>query len=154
MNKLVINNFEEFEQYVGKELGVSDYMQITQEQINKFADATFDHQWIHVDVEKAKAESPYKSTISHGYLNLSILPYLWNQIIEVNNVKMLVNYGIEKLRFNQAVLVGNEVRLRAKLLSLVNLRGIAKAEIKVSLEIKDCKKTELDATVIFLYHFM
>mgnify|MGYP001510823740 FL=1 len=77
MNKLVINNFEEFEQYVGKELGVSDYMQITQEQINKFADATFDHQWIHVDVEKAKAESPYKSTISHGYLNLSILPYLW-----------------------------------------------------------------------------
>ena len=154
MNKLVINNFEEFEQYVGKELGVSDYMQITQEQINKFADATFDHQWIHVDVEKAKAESPYKSTISHGYLNLSILPYLWNQIIEVNNVKMLVNYGIEKLRFNQAVLVGNEVRLRANLLSLVNLRGIAKAEIKVSLEIKDCKKTALDATVIFLYHFM
>ena len=154
MNKLVINNFEEFEQYVGKELGVSDYMQITQEQINKFADATFDHQWIHVDVEKAKAESPYKSTISHGYLNLSILPYLWNQIIEVNNVKMLVNYGIEKLRFNQAVLVGNEVRLRAKLLSLDNLRGIAKAEIKVSLEIKDCKKTALDATVIFLYHFM
>ena len=154
MNKLVINNFEEFEQYVGKELGVSDYMQITQEQINKFADATFDHQWIHVDVEKAKAESPYKSTISHGYLNLSILPYLWNQIIEVNNVKMLVNYGIEKLRFNQAVLVGNEVGLRAKLLSLVNLRGIAKAEIKVSLEIKDCKKTALDATVIFLYHFM
>ena len=122
MNKLVINNFEEFEQYVGRELGVSDYMQITQEQINKFADATFDHQWIHVDVEKAKAESPYKSTISHGYLNLSILPYLWNQIIEVNNVKMLVNYGIEKLRFNQAVLVGNEARLRAKLLSLVNLR--------------------------------
>ena len=154
MNKLVINNFEEFEQYVGKELGVSDYMQITQEQINKFADATFDHQWIHVDVEKAKAESPYKSTISHGYLNLSILPYLWNQIIEVNNVKMLVNYGIEKLRFNQAVLVGNEVRLRANLQSLVNLTGIAKPEIKVSLEIKDCKKTALDATVIFLYHFM
>ena len=82
------------------------------------------------------------------------MPYLWNQIIEVNNVKMVVNYGIEKLRFNQAVLVGNEVRLRAKLLSLVNLRGIAKAEIKVSLEIKDCKKTALDATVIFLYHFM
>ena len=114
MNKLVINNFEEFEQYVGKELGVSDYMQITQEQINKFADATFDHQWIHVDVEKAKAESPYKSTISHGYLNLSILPYLWNQIIEVNNVKMLVNYGIEKLRFNQAVLVGKRGAIKSK----------------------------------------
>ena len=76
MNKLVINNFEEFEQYVGKELGVSDYMQITQEQINKFADATFDHQWIHVDVEKAKAESPYKSTIFPLlFSGMMILPY-------------------------------------------------------------------------------
>ena len=154
MEKVIINSYEDFEKLVGQQIGVSDYVELSQERINLFADATLDHQWIHVDVEKAKAESPYKSTISHGYLNLSILPYLWNQIIEVNNVKMLVNYGIEKLRFNQAVLVGNEVRLRAKLLSLVNLRGVAKAEIKVSLEIKDCKKTALDATVIFLYHFM
>ncbi|BCI63119.1 MULTISPECIES: MaoC family dehydratase [Bacteroidales] len=153
MSQLVINSYEEFEKYVGQELGVSDYLKITQEQINQFADATFDHQWIHVDVEKAKAESPFHTTIAHGYLNLSILPYLWGQIIQVNNVKMLVNYGIEKLRFNQPVLVDSDVRIRAKLVSLINLRGIAKAEIKVSLEIKDCKKTALDATVIFLYHF-
>ena len=153
MSQLVINSYEEFEKYVVQELGVSDYLKITQEQINQFADATFDHQWIHVDVEKAKAESPFHTTIAHGYLNLSILPYLWGQIIQVNNVKMLVNYGIEKLRFNQPVLVDSDVRIRAKLVSLINLRGIAKAEIKVSLEIKDCKKTALDATVIFLYHF-
>ena len=153
MSQLVINSYEEFEKYVGQELGVSDYLKITQEQINQFADATFDHQWIHVDVEKAKAESPFHTTIAHGYLNLSILPYLWGQIIQVNNVKMLVNYGIEKLRFNQPVLVDSDVRIRAKLVSLINLRGIAKAEIKVSLEIKDCKKMALDATVIFLYHF-
>ena len=153
MSQLVINSYVEFEKYVGQELGVSDYLKITQEQINQFADATFDHQWIHVDVEKAKAESPFHTTIAHGYLNLSILPYLWGQIIQVNNVKMLVNYGIEKLRFNQPVLVDSDVRIRAKLVSLINLRGIAKAEIKVSLEIKDCKKTALDATVIFLYHF-
>ena len=153
MSQLVINSYEEFEKYVGQELGVSDYLKITQEQINQFADATFDHQWIHVDVEKAKAESPFHTTIAHGYLNLSILPYLCGQIIQVNNVKMLVNYGIEKLRFNQPVLVDSDVRIRAKLVSLINLRGIAKAEIKVSLEIKDCKKTALDATVIFLYHF-
>ncbi|CCY37809.1 putative uncharacterized protein [Tannerella sp. CAG:118] len=153
MSQLVINSYEEFEKYVGQELGISDYLKITQEQINQFADATFDHQWIHVDVEKAKAESPFHTTIAHGYLNLSILPYLWGQIIQVNNVKMLVNYGIEKLRFNQPVLVDSDVRIRAKLVSLINLRGIAKAEIKVSLEIKDCKKTALDATVIFLYHF-
>ena len=153
MSQLIINNFDEFAQYTGQELGVSDYLKITQEQINRFADATLDHQWIHEDTERAKTESPYKSTIAHGYLNLSVLPYLWAQVLKVNNVKMLVNYGIEKLRFNQPVLVGSEVRLRASLLSLTNLRGIAKAEIKVSLEIKDCPKTALDATVVFLYHF-
>ncbi|MCH5328590.1 MAG: MaoC family dehydratase [Coprobacter sp.] len=153
MSQLIINSYEEFEQYVGQELGISDYLKITQEQINQFADATLDHQWIHVDTEKAKIESPFHSTIAHGYLNLSILPYLWEQIVQVNNVKMMVNYGIEKLKFNQPVLVDSEVRIRARLESLINLRGIAKAEIKVTLEIKDCKKSALDATVIFLYHF-
>lgn len=153
MSQLIINNYEEFEKYVGQELGISDYMKITQDQINRFADATFDHQWIHVDTERAKTESPFHSTIAHGYLNLSILPHLWEQIIQVNNVKMMVNYGIEKLKFNQPVLVDSEVRIRARLESLINLRGIAKAEIKVTLEIKDCKKSALDATVIFLYHF-
>lgn len=153
MSKLVINSFEEFEQYVGQELGTSDYLQITQEMINKFAEATLDHQWIHTDAERAATESPYKCTISHGYLNLSVLPYLWGQIIEVNNIKMLVNYGIEKLRFNQAVLVNNEVRIRAKLKSLRNLRGVAKAELDVVLEIKDKKKSAMEATIVFLYHF-
>ena len=107
-----------------------------------------------MDVERAKRESPYKTTIAHGYLNLAVLPSLWDQIIEVNNIRMLVNYGIEKLRFNQPVLVDSEVRIRAKLASLVNLRGIAKAEVNVSLEIKDNKKTAFDATVVFLYHFI
>ncbi len=154
MSKLIINSFQDFEQYIGKELGVSDYLKITQEQINKFAEATLDFQWIHLDAEKAKTESPYKTTIAHGYLNLSVLPYLWGQIVEVNNIKMLVNYGIEKLRFNHPVLVDHEVRVRAKLASLINLRGIAKAEVNVSLEIKDNKKSAFDATVVFLYHFV
>ena len=154
MSRLVINSFQEFEQLVGQELGVSEYMTITQDQINLFADATLDHQWIHVDVEKAKNESPYKNTIAHGYLNLSILPYLWEQIVEVNNSKLTVNYGIESLRFNQPVIVNSEVRVRAKLKSIVNLRGIAKAEIQVSMEIKDNKKTALDASIVFLYHFV
>lgn len=154
MSKLIINSFEDFEQYIGKELGISGYLKITQEQINKFAEATMDYQWIHLDVERAKAESPYKTTIAHGYLTLSVLPFLWDQIIEVNNIKMLVNYGIEKLRFNQPVLVDSEVRVRAKLVSLINLRGITKAEVQVALEIKDNKKTAFDATVVFLYHFI
>ena len=74
MGKLIINSYSEFEQYVGKELGVSNYHKISQEQINMFADATLDHQWIHVDTERVKKESPYGTTIAHGYLNLSILP--------------------------------------------------------------------------------
>ena len=154
MSKIVINSFEELEQYVGKELGVSDYITITQEQINLFADATLDHQWIHVDAERAKTESPYKTTIAHGYLNLSVLPYLWNEVVEVNNSKLTVNYGIENLRFNQPVLVNSEVRVRAKLKAVKNLRGITKAEIQVVMEINGNKKTALDATIIFLYHFI
>lgn len=150
---VVINSFSEFEAYVGKDLGVSDYITITQEQINSFADATLDHQWIHVDVERAKNESPFKSTIAHGYLTLSVLPYLWGEIAQVNNVKSLINYGMEKLKFNQSVVVGSEIRLRVKLLSLVNLRGVAKAEMKTVMEIKDCPKSAFEAVVVFLYHF-
>jgi acyl dehydratase len=153
MNGLVINSFSEFEKFIGKDLGVSDYHKITQDQINMFADATLDHQWIHVDTERAKKESVYGSTIAHGFLTISLLPHLWQQIIQVNNIKMMVNYGIEKLKFNQPVLVDSEVRLNAKLQSLTNLRGIAKAEISVVLEIKDVKKPALVASLIFLYHF-
>ena len=154
MSKVIVNSFKEFEEFVGKEIGVSEYLKITQDRINLFADATLDHQWIHVDTERAKVESPFNSTIAHGYLMLSLLPYMWNQIIEVNNIKMLINYGIDKLKFNQPVIVGNEVRLRVKLASLVNLRGISKAEIKFVLEIKDSEKSAMEGTVLFLYHFI
>ena len=153
MGKLVINSYEEFEQYVGKELGVSDYVALDQERINLFADATLDHQWIHVDVEKAAVESPFKSTIAHGYLTMSMLAYLWNQIIEVNNLKMMINYGIDKMKFGQAVLSGQRIRLRTTLQSLQNLRGTAKAEIKFKIEIEDQKKPALEGVAIFLYYF-
>lgn len=154
MEKAIINNYDEFAAYLGKVIGVSDYIKITQEQINLFADATLDHQWIHVDVERAQRESPFKSTIAHGYLSLSLLPHLWFQITQVNNIKLLVNYGIEKLKFNQPVTVNGEVRLVAKLARIINLRGVTKAEIDVVLEIKDSKKPAFEGTMIFLYHFI
>ncbi len=154
MNPIIINNFDEFNQYVGKELGVSEYIQITQKQIDTFADATLDHQWIHVDEERCKTESPFKTTIAHGYLNLSVLPHLWEQIVEVRNSRLTVNYGIEKLKFMQAVTVGSRVRCRAKLHSLINLRGTSKAEIYAVLEIEDSKKPALEANIVFLYHFV
>ncbi len=153
MGQLIINSYDEFEEYVGKELGVSDYHRVTQEQINLFADATLDHQWIHVDAERAKKESPFGATIAHGYLSISVLPYLWNQIIEVNNITMMVNYGIESLKFGQAVVVDSEVRIAASLKSLINLRGTAKAEVEVTLEIKDSKKPAFKGVVVFLYQF-
>ena len=154
MSKVIINSFQEFEQFTGKEIGVSSYLKITQEQINKFADATLDHQWIHIDVYRAAVESPFKKTIAHGYLALSLVPHLWDEITQINNIKMLVNYGIEKLKFNQPVLVNNEVRLKVNLHSITNLRGIAKAEMNVTLEIKDNPKPAFTSTLIFLYHFV
>ncbi len=153
MKKLIINSHAEFEKYVGQELGVSDYLKVTQEQISLFADATLDHQWIHIDPKRASTESQFKSTIAHGYLTLSLIPYLWEQVAEVNNFKMLVNYGIENLRFNQPVLVNQEVRLRVMLKALTNLRGISKTEMNVTLEVKDNPKPAFAATIVFLYHF-
>lgn len=153
MGKLIINSFDELKQYEGSELGISKYHQFTQEQINLFADATLDHQWIHVNTERAKKESPFGTTIVHGYLTLSIVPHLWDDIIEVNNIKMLVNYGIENLRFQEPVMVNDEVRLKAELQSTKNLRGITKTEVKITLEIKGKKKPAFTGTVVFLYHF-
>ena len=153
MSKLIINNYEEFAAMLGKRLGESDYVELSQERINLFADATLDHQWIHVDVAKAKEESPFKTTIAHGYLTLSMLPYLWNQIIEVNNLKMMVNYGMDKMKFGQAVLSGQSIRLVADLHSIENLRGVTKAQIKFTIEIKDARKPALTGIATFLYYF-
>lgn len=150
---VTINNHEEFAGYLGKEIGVSEYLTITQEQINKFADATLDHQWIHTDVERAKKESLYKDTIAHGYLTLSVLPYLWEQIVEFKNIKMMVNYGIEELRFQQAVVVNSRLRLRAKLKDIKNLRGITKTYMEATLEIEGSNKPAFESVVVFLYHF-
>lgn len=153
MAKLVINSYDEFAAHLGEVLGTSEWLEVDQERINLFADATLDHQWIHVDVEKAKEESPYKSTIAHGYLTLSLLPYLWNQIIEVNNLKMMVNYGMDKMKFGQAVVTGSSVRLVTTLQSIANLRGTCKAEIKFVIEIKDSKKPAIEGVATFLYFF-
>lgn len=151
---VTINNYEDYKSYEGKLLGLSQWHKIDQKQINSFADATLDHQWIHVDKEKAESEGPFKSTIAHGYLTLSLIPYLWKQIAEVKNVKMEINYGIENLKFGQAVLVDSEVQLQAKVKSVNNLRGVIKVIIEATLLIKDHAKPAYVGDVVFLYHFM
>lgn len=153
MALITVNSYDEFAAYLGKELGKSDWLLIDQDRINKFADATLDHQWIHVDPERAKVESPYKSTIAHGYLTLSVLPHLWGQVIEVNNIKMMVNYGMDKMKFGQPVLAGQRIRLVVDLKSVHNLRGIAKAEIEFHIEIENEKKHALEGIATFLYYF-
>jgi acyl dehydratase len=151
---IIIKSFEEFESHLGNEIGVSEWHKISQNQINLFADATLDHQWIHTNPDKALTDSPFKKTIAHGYLTLSLIPYLWKQVVSIQNLKMEINYGIEKLRFAEAVTVDSEVRLIVKLVSIINLRGVTKANIGITLEIKDHKKPALSGEVVFLYHFI
>ena len=154
MEKIVINSYEEFEARLGQDLGCSEWLEVDQDRINLFADATLDHQWIHTDPERARVESPYKSTIAHGYLTLSLLPYLWDQIIEVNNIKMLVNYGMDKMRFGQPVVTGSRVRLVTKLNAIANLRGVCKTEIAFKIEIENQRKPALEGLATFLYYFV
>ncbi|WP_152287435.1 MaoC family dehydratase [Flavicella marina] len=153
MSVVIINSFDEYKAFEGKEIGTSDYIKITQDQIGQFADATLDHQWIHLDKERAEKESPFKTTIAHGYLTLSLLPYLWEQIAEVRNNKMMVNYGIENFKFIKPVLVDSEIRLVASLKSIVNLRGTSKAVLNVTIEIKGERKPAAQGDIIFLYTF-
>lgn len=151
---LIIRSHQEFEQHLGKELGASDWHTITQEQINKFADATLDHQWIHTDEKRAETEGPFKATIAHGYLTLSLIPYLWKQVVDIQNLKMEINYGIESLRFAQPVTVNSQVRLRVTLKNILNLRGVTKAIITAELEIEGQKKPAFTGDTVFLYHFI
>ena len=151
---IIIRNYEEFESHLGQELGVSGWHTITQQQINQFAEATIDHQWIHTDEERAKTESPFNATIAHGYLTVSLLPYFWHQIADVQNLKMQINYSIDNIRFGQAVVVDSRVRLKAKLAAIINLRGITKATIGVEMEIEGQKKPAYTGEVVFLYHFV
>jgi acyl dehydratase len=119
---LVLNGVDEVRSYVGKELGVSDWLEITQERINEFAEVTGDDQWIHVDVERAK-ESPFGGTIAHGYFTLSLAPYFTYRMFTLQGFAFAVNYGLNKLRFPAPLPVGSRVRMRAKLASLDEVAG-------------------------------
>ncbi len=152
MSKIIINNHNDFEAFNGATIGESEWHTVSQDQINKFANSTLDHQWIHVDEEKSKS-SPFGTTIAHGYLSLSLMPYLWNQIVLVNNVKIMVNYGIDKLKFGQAVKVNSEIKLIAKLKDISNIRGITKLWMNATVEIKGENKSAFTAVIIMLYHF-
>jgi len=111
----VIKSIDDAQSLIGEELGVSEWLEIDQKRIDDFADVTGDHQWIHVDVERAKAESPYRTPIAHGFLTLSLVPALSKDNFRVENAKLAINYGLNKVRFLAAVPVDSRVRVRSEL---------------------------------------
>lgn len=130
----VIASLEELKQLVGQEIAVSDWLLITQERVQQFADATGDHQWIHLDNERSRAESPYGGTIAHGFLTLSLLPMLMASSLQMSDVKMGVNYGLNKVRFPAPVPVGSRLRARIVLQSAEDIPGGAQLVWLVTLE--------------------
>jgi acyl dehydratase len=136
---------------VGQHLGYSDWREITQEQVNQFADATGDHQWIHVDPERAKS-GPFGGPIAHGYLTLSLVPVLMGQVFAVEGITMGVNYGANKLRFPSPVPVGSELRLGAALAGVEDVAGGVQVILDVTLEVKDATKPSCAAQVVFRFY--
>lgn len=119
-----ITSVEELRSLAGHEVAVSDWLEVAQDRINLFAEATGDHQWIHIDVERAKAESPYGTTIAHGFLTLSLLSFLMSRTVRIKfPIKMGINYGLNKVRFPSAVPAGSRIRARATLQSLEDIPG-------------------------------
>ncbi len=135
----IYDGLAEFASSEGDVLGTSDWMEIDQQRIDLFADATGDHQWIHVDAERAAA-GPFGSTIAHGFLTLSLLPPLLNQLYRVDNVTMAVNYGLEKVRFMAPVRVNSKIRATARVLTVTPLDGAVQAVFETTFEIEGSEK--------------
>jgi len=152
MAKRVIQDLEELKTLVGQEIGVSDWHRVTQEAVNLFADATLDHQWIHVDPERAKKESPFGGPIAHGYYTLSLGPYLLSNLMEIKAKRMGVNYGLNKLRFTAPVPIPCNLRLRAALTSVEEIKGGVQAIYQLSFEVEGKEKPACIAEAIFRYY--
>ena len=134
---------------VGSELGTSDWHEVTQEHVDQFADATGDHQWIHVDVERAKAESPFGGPIGHGYLTLSLVVPMYAQVLEVSDAVMGVNYGLNKVRFPAPVPVGSRIRLTATLNDVTEIAGGLQLTIGAVIEREGGEKPVCIAELVF-----
>jgi acyl dehydratase len=136
---------------VGEHIGYSRWHTVTQEQVNLFADATGDHQWIHVDPERAK-NGPFGGPIAHGFLTLSLVPALLPEVLAVSGVTMGVNYGTNKVRFPAPVPVGSELRLGATLAAVEEVQTGVQVTLDVVLEVKDAPKPSCAAQVVFRYY--
>ena len=149
MAQTIVTGVQGVQSLVGQQLGYSDWVEVTQEQVNQFAEATGDHQWIHVDPERAKKESPFGGPIAHGYLTLSLIPALVPQIVDIEGFRMGVNYGTEKVRFPAPVPVGSRVRAGAIMESATPFDGGITMNMGVTVEIEGGTKPAMVATVVY-----
>jgi len=147
----IVQGIQGLKDKAGEHLGYSEWVEITQEQVNLFADATGDHQWIHVDPERAKS-GPFGGPIAHGYLTLSLGPMLMPQILRVEGISMAVNYGAGKVRFPSPVPVGSKLRLGAELLSVDDVAGGAQVTMVFTFEVEGAPKPSCVAEIIFRYY--
>jgi len=153
MSQRVIEGIEELKSLIGEEVGASDFVEVTQSRINDFADATEDHQWIHLDAERAKTDSPFGSTIAHGFLTLSLLPHFAAQAFTVRgNFKMGINYGLNRLRFISPVKSGSRVRARFTLQAVEDVAGGAQITWTVTVESEGSAKPALAAEWLVRYY--
>ena len=149
----VISSFEDLKALEGQEVGVSDWFQITQEQINQFADVTLDHQWIHVDVERAQQEMPGGTTIAHGYLTLSMIPAMTAEFLEFTNLKMGINYGLNKVRFTSMVAVDSRIRARSVVQAVRQRSGAAQLIGETTVDIEGETKPACVVETVSFFHF-
>jgi len=138
---------------IGETLGVSQCVEIGQDMINQFAELTLDSQWIHTNPEKAKEQSPYGTTICHGYLVMSLFTHFLDEIIKVKNVRQVLNYGVEKLTFKAVVPVDSKVKMSVKLKAARDLGGICKATYQCCFEVEGKDEPAIEGTIVFLYYF-
>ena len=147
----IVNTIEDAKALVGQEIGVSDWMVLDQARINQFAEATDDHQWIHTDVERARAEMPGGQTIAHGYLLISVMPALMESVVSMPTLERAINYGFNKVRFKNPVPAGSRVRLRSKLLQAQKRAGALQVIIENTLEVEGQPRPACVSEVIALY---
>ncbi len=153
MPTLLIHNLDELRNQVGQTLGVSDWLEITQERIDLFADATGDRQWIHCDPERAARESPYGTTIAHGFLTLSLCSTLANQVVSVPTAQRVINYGLNRVRFPSPVLCGARIRLVVKLAEVRELTEAIETQYECTMEVEGQTKPACVATWLLRVYF-
>lgn len=147
-----VDRLDDFHDLVGQQIGYSQWQPITQDRVDLFADATDDHQWIHVDPEQAK-EGPFGGAIAHGYLTLSLAPVLLNKVLVINNMKLGINYGANKVRFPSPVPVGSDLRMGVTVASAENVGGGVQVAFDLVMEVRDTPKPACVAQVVYRYFF-